>query len=512
MRARTAPEPPGPLRRPSRAAGTLRVCCLDLPALPLQVLARRVRSDVTFGRGRPLAVVEEDHPQARILWVDDVAARRRVRVGMRYAAALQLARDLNAATVTDGELEAVQDELLAELWRFSPRVEVDRDRLGAFWIDPNGLGSLFGSSEAWAAEVMARVRARGLDGAVVVGFARQPTWAIARTAKGAIVVPTRAEERARAGRAPLVRLDLPAEVRDGLLALGVRTLGAFLGLDRGEVSLRFGPEAAALHALYDGVLRPPMSPAQPRVPPRVEVDVDPPDDDLARLLFAAKRALHALIREVEGQARALGRLTVELHVERGPTHRERLEPARATRDATALLELIRLRLSRVRLAGRVATLALEAEAVRLEGTQLSLFASRHRDPDAATRGIARLRAAFGPAAVTRAELREAWLPERAFRYRPVDRLRAPRREADPPPPRLVRRVLARPERLPVGPDGRPATRPAIVGLVGPYRIDGGWWGRGASRDYYYAERADGALLWLFRDRPRQAWFLQGVVD
>ena len=60
-------------------------------------------------------------------------------------------------------------------------------------------------------------------------------------------------------------------------------------------------------------------------------------------------------------------------------------------------------------------------------------------------------------------------------------------------------------------------------LSGPERIEAGWWdGELASRDYFIAEAADGALVWIYRERlplPRAAneereaassgWFLHG---
>ena len=54
-------------------------------------------------------------------------------------------------------------------------------------------------------------------------------------------------------------------------------------------------------------------------------------------------------------------------------------------------------------------------------------------------------------------------------------------------------------------------------LVGPERIESGWWDGGlAERDYFVAQTAEGALLWLYRARvagePRsnaRCWYLQG---
>ena len=51
---------------PDHLTRTNRVACIDLPALPLQLLLRR-RPD---WRRLPAAVVAEDNPQAPLLWVN----------------------------------------------------------------------------------------------------------------------------------------------------------------------------------------------------------------------------------------------------------------------------------------------------------------------------------------------------------------------------------------------------------------------------------------------------------
>src|SRR5690606_19859758 len=153
---------------------------------------------------------------------------------------------------------------------------------------------------------------------------------------------------------------------------------------------------------------------------------DPPDDDSARLLFCVKGALHALHAALAQRSLALAALTLTLRLERGLVHVEVLRPARASRDAATVPELVRLRLAHLgrdgalELPERVERIHLEAEPAPLEGTQLALIAgARRRDPDAAARGMARLRAAFGDDAVTCARLEDEWLPERQFRWEPV---------------------------------------------------------------------------------------------
>jgi protein ImuB len=85
---------------------------------------------------------------------------------------------------------------------------------------------------------------------------------------------------------------------------------------------------------------------------------------------------------------------------------------------------------------------------------------------------------------------------------------------------LVRRLAAKPIRLADKPyhsheDGWLILGPkrgAIDKLAGPYILAGGWWNREIQREYYYAETRRGDLLWLYYDRIRRRWFLQGSVE
>ena len=78
-------------------------------------------------------------------------------------------------------------------------------------------------------------------------------------------------------------------------------------------------------------------------------------------------------------------------------------------------------------------------------------------------------------------------------------------------------LLTEPEPLP-----ERQSRPLLGGeplqlLSGPERIEAGWWDSGlAERDYFIAQAADGALVWIYRARlplsageGRQGWFMQG---
>ena len=86
-------------------------------------------------------------------------------------------------------------------------------------------------------------------------------------------------------------------------------------------------------------------------------------------------------------------------------------------------------------------------------------------------------------------------------------------------PPLCRRLLPRPVPLPRHDEADEhwlaasgLVRGPVVRMAGPYRISGGWWAREVERDYYFAETAHGDIAWLFYDRPRDRWYIHGILD
>jgi protein ImuB len=183
-----------------------------------------------------------------------------------------------------------------------------------------------------------------------------------------------------------------------------------------------------------------------------------------------------------------------------------------------IVDLLRLRLSGVALPARVERIVTTIEHTRVHPRQIVIqHGKKPRDVEAAARAIARLRASFGPDAVTRARLRDTYLPEASFRFEPTRELRLPLAQPASELP-LVRRVYAPALALPPLPTHEPEAwlgrHGAVTSMLGPHRIAGGWWSpRGArERDYYFIETKQGALLWVFYDRPRRRWLLQGGVE
>lgn len=507
-------------------ADRTRIACVDVPALPLQ-LALRAHPD---WQADPVVVVEDDRPLSPILWANRAARACKIRRGLPFGQAKTLSARLRAVVVPEQDIARAVDAQFDLLLDFSPYVEPVVDMPGLFWLDPTGLGGLFGDLATWAELVCARLRRERYLASVAVGFMRPFLFALCRLQLGARVLDSREAEQTAAQRVPLERLGVSPRLLDDMALLDIHTVGEFLRLPTTSLRVRYGDEVAGLHAFLSGKTWTPLQPRQPVEPTEVQLQIDPPDDDHTRLLFGLKNMLHGVVEKLSARSEAITALSLTLLLEHAPSHHERLESAAPTLDVVQLVDLLRLRLGTVALPARVEQVDLTVEHRRVHPRQLNMLTGAHmeagahvsnqagqapRSLAAANRALARLKATFGSEAVTRAHLRATHLPEGSFHYEPTSEVRLPQPHDPGQALPLVRRVFA-PVALPPLPNHEPEAwlghYGAVEHMFGPYRVAGGWWAKRRERDYYFIETKKGDLLWAFYDRPRRRWFLHGVVE
>ncbi len=494
-----------------------RLACVDAPALPLQQLLR----EHPEWRDQPVAVVAEDKPTALLRYVNEQARRGGVLPGQRYAAALAVCRELRAGTVSEAATSALVAELAARLHRFTPHVEPAPGLPGIFWLDASGFRRLYPQLAQWAKAIRDDCAAASLAAGIVVGFSRFGTYATTRLVRETRVFESAAEEQAAMRRVPLRLLDFEAAVRDDLLQLGIRNLGEFLELPAEGLLERFGKAAWSLHCLAAGKAFSPLLPQPPVVKLRRDHDLGYPDSDVERLLFACKQLLDPLLYDLRQRGEALTALRIHLQLDDHSLQEECIRTAAPTLDGVQVLNLLRLRLGTLVLRCGVVAIGLEAQGVRAPAEQIRLAITRgRRDYDAMARAFARLRSELGDDAVVRAVLRDAHLPRAGFEWQPLQRLDSAGAKPRVVPLRpLVRRLYDKPVSLPPRPrhepDGwllRGIEHGRVEKFTGPYVLAGGWWRGEVQREYYFASLASGDVLWIYYDRPRQRWFLEGRVE
>jgi protein ImuB len=516
-----------------------RTACVDLPAFPLQLLQRRQPSG--FPTVVPTVVVAEDRPQARILWACERARAQGILPGFRYGQALSLSAELRAGVVPPSEISQAIERVAELLRKLSPDVEPCLSEPGVFWLSGAGLRQLFPSASAWGRAIHAAVRAEFSAG-VAVGFSRFASYAVARAAPKLSVFRDVESEQRAARAVPLDRLLLAPELRDAVAKLGVHTLGAYLKLPPGGVLLRFGRDAFRLHELAAGARWDPLRAQHPEAPLEVRLDLDDHESDSTRLLFLIKGLLQKLLGVLAARKLALSAMVLELSFSRAfGEKREQLAPAQPTLDDRLLLRLVHLRLEAAPARAAVRGIVLFAEGVPAHASQLALFLSGpRRDLHAAGEALAQLRAELGEQGVRKAALRDGHLPEAQFSWEPLWKLESAKPRTGLPRV-LIRRIHARP--LPVHARGGVGSirndgwlisgleHGSVLRFHGPYLSSGGWWTEEdhsprplklvdddaiepdtPARDYGFADTRRGECLWLFYDRTRRQWFIQGAVE
>ncbi len=342
---------------------------------------------------------------------------------------------------------------------------------------------------------------------------------------------------ARAGRAwsagclaslPLSCLSAARPHEAALARIGCKSLGDLSQLPRAGVARRFGQ--AVLDALDCLHGRLPERHAWVTAPECFDMRLELMQrvETAAALLFGAQR----LLLQMSGwlAARQAGIRAFTLHWAHDAMRSRGTEDggqltvrmAEPTRHVGHLCRLLSEHLAHVRLAAPVGELRLVAdEAVPLPASHASWLPDEADMGDSLNQVLERISARLGPGRVLRPELREDHRPERMCLWR--DALvpgPAGMRSSWLPWPCMPQPAFLRPRPLRLQVQGeRPFYHGELHLLLGPQRLEAGWWDEGdtpreeraAFRDYWVAFSGQAGLLWVFRTRSadRPAWFLHG---
>lgn len=520
---------------------------LHLPALSLESFAATRASAGDDDAETPIALVD-DH---RISAANAAALAKGVKPGLKRATALALApRIVLGQADAARDAEAIQPIAHAAL-AFTPNVSLQpptEPGAAAHTVLLEVRSSLrfFGGVE--------RLCARLLDAVQPFGHALR--LAQATTAQGAAILarvdpppscPTLAQTRDALQEAPVWLLGPGQAHWEALQGMGLRTLGDLASLPRAGLARRFGER---LLVDLDAAFGRRPDPREPLVLPRLfesRLELFARADSAEQVLYGASVLLGRLIAWLSAQHAFVRRFRLLMHHESRWQQGDRMPLATAlevalaepSRDPRHLIVLLRERLGHLRLPAPTLELALQAEdIVRRAAPNDELFPTRKSEDEGLTRLIERLQARLGAAQVRHLSAVEDHRPERASTLTRADAARKPatatrrssRRElvaaalGSGPPPDVAAAPAASTRPVWIEPQGEPlqerGARPLLDGqplslLCGPERIEAGWWDAGlAERDYFVAEAADGALVWIYRARlpigaDADGWFLQG---
>ena len=282
-----------------------------------------------------------------------------------------------------------------------------------------------------------------------------------------------------------------------LQGIGIATVGALARLPREGLAGRCG------QALVDDLDRALGGAPEPREffspPPRFAAKLELPAQvtHAQALLFAARRLLVQLEGLLAARQAGIRRFTLILIHEENKTLIE-VGMASCAREAARLAEVLQQKLSTFALAQPVEALGLEAgDFEPLHGRSAGMFGDAGAEAEDWARLLERLRARLGRDAVSGLATHPDHRPEHAWR----------RVEPGEWDPHDFRQPGLRP--LWLFEKRKRLEESEFDLLVGPERIESGWWdGDEASRDYFVAQLRDASLAWIYREK--EGWFLHGL--
>ena len=474
----------------------------------------------------PLALVDKAGRREEVVAACPSAVALGIHVGMAATHARALVSDLDFRPAEPQADAALLDRLaLLAVRRWTPVAAATPP--DGLWLDLTGCDHLHGGVERFCRYLQAFCRRAGFTARVAVAETPAAAHAMARFGPDDIVIVPSGGTIDAIAPLPIAALRLSDTALGAARRFGFERIADLLPVARAPLARRLGLPAITRLDQAIGTVAEPITPRDDPGVPMVE----------RRLLepIGTAEAIEQVMADLLGdltallQARGLGaralRLT-GLRVDGGEAV-VAIGTSRATREATHLLRLLKLRIERIDPGMGLEQFMLVAPHTEpLDAVDLGAVLAgeaRSRDP---ARLVDIVAGRVGMHAVYRTAPVPSHVPERAVtRSSPVE---VP---GSWPGWRRPVRLLSRPEPLrgviALLPDQPPrrfewrGKRYEVLAADGPERIHGEWWRRDAEvwavRDYYSVEDGEGGRWWVFRrgdgfvtETGDLSWWMHGV--
>jgi protein ImuB len=526
----------GPGRAPDARSGPRELwLAIHLPSLLLDSLRDAVQA---LPGQPPVGIVDLERSGKVVRACEDRAHAAGVRAGMSINAALALVPGLHTLARDPRRERQLLEAVAQRGVRFTPRVSIELP--DGVLLEVRGSLRLFGG----ARQLCMRLQQELTDSlGATARFAITPAplaalWFARSGVLGSRPVFVRSRDDLPGRLAPLA-LDCtrwPQRHVETLGTMGVRTVGECLRLPRDGFARRFGQEMLAQLDRATGRVQEPRAAYAVADRFAARRDLEPEIGDATRLERAVQPLLDELCQFLRERDRGVQALEVQLRHRDAPMTRLRLrfvQPIGA--QPRRMTELLRERLVRLALPQAVRNVRLlSGPLIELQADAAELFAHDRRDSGAnLPQLVERLRARLGNDAVHGLECVPEHRPEAAWRaIEPaLTQVRSRKRQGGQGSSAATHAVArqaspgvsleqqaastasrrARPLWLLDTPE--PCDVERLVLEEGPECIESGWWdGHDVARDYYVARNAQGACLWVFRNRRESAgprWFVHG---
>lgn len=463
-----------------------------LPSLPLQAFSRSLIESA------PVAVFERDARRNRIVARNQKAARLGIEVGQSLAEANALTETLVSLVREPLRETALLQRLAEQTSQLTPNVHID-EQFGVL-LEISASVALFGGLAVLQQRALAIATAMSLRAHVIVAPTASGARWLARANRQLIVERDIGEWL---DDLMLDCTDLPADVLDALRALNLHHLAAVRNIPAAALGKRFGKSLPLLLGRAYGEFNEALPYWQPEV--RFSETVEFPD--LAREQSHWMPGVEQLLLRLQDflRGRAAATQAILFRFQMGTLrHTEfALQAAHETHQASDWLRLFNARIERLPIPHEVSGIELSCERIEaMRFAELDFFdRTRERDREwEALTTLIKLR--LGDTALQPANDNACALPESPLLTGDSathdDALR-PSLLFDPPRALSNREVTAFTASFPIR---------------YPDRIQDQWVPQPdrdyTTRDYYIARTPDQRMLWVFRERLHNEWFLQGL--
>ena len=364
-------------------------------------------------------VLEGSAPLEHVYSRNQAAARLGIARGMSRVQAETSGEVCFVKRSMPNEQDAFAEVLkLAET--FSPRVEViasPTDSYGGhdmpaacLLLDRSGTEKLIGTAQQFAARLNHGLLAGRFAGNIASADNAEACLLLARSYAGITCVGL-GEIQQRLARLPVSSLRIDAGTLAIFYKWGIRTLGQLAALPQAALISRIGQQGQRLQSMAMGTADHLLVAEEPTFTLAAKVELDTPVELLDSLLFIISPMLEQLVRSAIERACALRSLTIELVLDKAPSHHCRIQPALPSTSRDLMLKLLNLQLQAHPPTAPITGVRLTAEPARPQTAQKGLFQAQFPDPDKLDLLVARLRSIAGQASVGSPELKNSYCPD-----------------------------------------------------------------------------------------------------
>ncbi len=471
---------------------------LYIPALPLQAYSH------TLTESAPVVVFEREARHTHIVARNQKAARLGVRLRATLAEANALSDAIVALPREPLRENALLERMATVTSALTPNVHI-REHFGLL-LDVSASLSLFGGAAALQAHAQSLSQAEHIRSHAVLA----PTACGARwLSRGHRQLVVETDIGAWLDDLALDCTDFSTSLIDELHALNLHNLAAIRRLPSAELNRRFGTTLTQQLACAYGERTESLLFWQPLTTFRDKVEFL----DLAREQNHWISGVEALLLQLQTflRSRAASTQSIEFFFCMGSLQRTHfaLQSAHGTHLASDWMRLFNARIERLPITHEISSIELACERIeQMRFADVDFFDRTHEQAREWSALTTLLQLRLGEAAFHAPHSNANALPESKHIGAPPTSAAHAQSDKDPlrplwlvdPPRRLSTREMR-------------ALTPSIY-LQQPERIQENWThpegGQHTLRDYYIARTPDHRALWVFRERPCNDWFLQGV--